>query len=86
MKDDALARLRALRKQLQQPARPNRPAVVLPPPPTDRELFRREMNGVKPLPSHDKAHLPQPKPLPQPFQHLRDEQQALIDDSARAGH
>lgn len=79
VKDDALARLRALRKQLQQPARPNRPAVVLPPPLTDRELFRREMTGVKPLPSHDKVRQPQPKPLPEPFQHLRDEQQALID-------
>ena len=79
MKDDALSRLRALRKQLQQPERPSRPAVALPPPPSDRELFLREMRNVRPLANQNRAPRLTPKPPPFPFQHLQDEQQVLID-------
>lgn len=79
MKDDALTRLRALRKQLQQPARV-RPAVVVTAPPSDRELFQRETKDVTPLPPQNRLPHPQSgKPAPLPLQHIYDERQALID-------
>lgn len=79
MKDDALSRLRALRKQLQQPAR-TRPAVAVSTPPSDRELFRREVKDVTPLPHQQQRQYLRPgQPNPLPLQHMRDEQQVLID-------
>jgi len=78
MKDDALTRLRALRKQLQQPVRP-RPAVVVPLPPSDQELFRRETRDVTPLPQQNRRPRFCALPAPLPLQHIHDEQQVLID-------
>lgn len=79
MKDEALTRLRALRKQLQQPAR-TRPAVVASAPPSDRELFRREVKDVIPLARPaPRLYLRPDQPRPEPLQHLRDERQVLID-------
>lgn len=78
MKDDALTRLRALRKQLQQPVR-LRPAVVVPAQPSDQELFRRETHDVTPLPQQNRRPRHCVLPAPLPLQHIQDEQQALID-------
>ena len=80
MKDEALARLRAMRKQLQQPERPSRPAVVLPPQPSDREVFLQEIRGVVPLPAQNRAQRSTPKPAPHRFQPLREAQQTQIDN------
>ncbi len=78
MKDDALSRLKALRKQLQQPVR-HRSAVVVPARPDDRALFKREMRGVIPLRSTGRHSLLRPSPPPLLLQHMLDEQQVLID-------
>lgn len=80
MDDKTLARLKALRKTLAAPKAAARPATIdASPEVRDRAAFKAAMKGVKRLPDTGRLYLPAALPKAIPRQHIKDEQQVLID-------
>ncbi|WP_137939243.1 Smr/MutS family protein [Chitinivorax sp. B] len=79
MDDDALSRLKALRKRLVQQSIPTVKPAPIPADELDKQVFNAAMKDVMPLRHQPRVALNPPKPWPVARQHELDEQQALVD-------
>ncbi|MDK2124607.1 Smr/MutS family protein [Parachitinimonas caeni] len=76
MKQPSLDLLRQLKQQLKQAKPPPKPQ---PAPPSDAELFQREVADVTPLPAPSKVAHDLPQPPPRALQHEQDEHEVMHD-------